>query len=111
MLNTTSPSPLLLADVESCVRVFRKDGHSILENAINLNRKFRDAISNLPQVEIANFDESFASDPTKTIFKIRGLTGFEVSDYLDVVRINIEKATLKCCVVTCHNNITESDVD
>jgi arginine decarboxylase len=26
LLNTTSPSPLLLADVESCVRVFRKEG-------------------------------------------------------------------------------------
>jgi len=27
LLNTTSPSPLFLADVESCVRVFRKEGH------------------------------------------------------------------------------------
>jgi hypothetical protein len=44
-------------------------------------------------VELGNFEDSFASDPTKTIFKIRGVSGFEVSDYLDVLRINIEKAT------------------
>jgi arginine/lysine/ornithine decarboxylase len=45
------------------------------------------------------------------VFKIRGLTGYEVSDYLDKVRINLEKATQRCCVVTCHINITEADVD
>jgi hypothetical protein len=44
-------------------------------------------------VELGNFDDSFASDPTKTVFKIRGLSGFEVSDYLDALRINLEKAT------------------
>lgn len=111
LLNTTSPSPLLLADVESCVRVFKKEGEELLEHAINLNKKFRNSLARLPQVEISNFEDTFAADPTKTIFKIKGLTGFEVSDYLDKVRINIEKATQKCCVVTCHINISEQDVD
>jgi ribosomal protein S3AE len=82
-----------------------------LDHAITLNKKFRDALSRLPQVEIADFKESFASDPTKTIFKIKGLSGFEVADHLDKLRINIEKATERCLVVTCHCNITESDVD
>ena len=31
LLNTTSPSPLLLADVESCVRVLKKDGDLIID--------------------------------------------------------------------------------
>jgi arginine/lysine/ornithine decarboxylase len=41
LLNTTSPSPLLLADVESCVRVMKTDGAMIIDKAINLNNKFR----------------------------------------------------------------------
>jgi arginine decarboxylase len=111
LLNTTSPSPLLLADVEGCVRTFRKEGQQLLDHAISLNKKFRDAIARLPQVELADFSASFAADPTKTVFKIRGLTGFEIADHLDKVRINLEKATQRCCVVHVHSSITESDVD
>lgn len=48
LLNTTSPSPLLLADVESCVRVLRKEGNVIIDRAINLSKKLRDSISKLP---------------------------------------------------------------
>jgi arginine decarboxylase len=51
LLNTTSPSPLLLADVESCVRTLDKDG-GIIDRAINLNKKLRDSISKLPSVII-----------------------------------------------------------
>ena len=45
------------------------------------------------------------------MIKIRGLTGHELSDILDALRINIEKSTQKCIVVTCHINITEEDID
>jgi arginine/lysine/ornithine decarboxylase len=55
LLNTTSPSPLLLADVEGCVRIFRKEGQQLLDHAMTLNKKFRDAISRLPQVILADF--------------------------------------------------------
>jgi hypothetical protein len=34
-----------------------------------------------------------------------------VTDLLDTMRINIEKSTQKCIVVTTHINITEEDVD
>ena len=44
LLNTTSPSPLLLADVESCVRTLAKDGKSIIDRAISLNNKLKSAI-------------------------------------------------------------------
>ncbi len=43
LLNTTSPSFLLLADVESCVRTLDKDG-GIIDRAINLNKKLCDSI-------------------------------------------------------------------
>ena len=39
LLNTTSPSPLLLADVESCVRVMSKEGNLHTDRSIDLNRK------------------------------------------------------------------------
>lgn len=48
LLNTTSPSPLLLADVESCVRVLKKDGNTIINRAIDHARKLRESLSNLP---------------------------------------------------------------
>ncbi len=111
LLNTTSPSPLLLADVESCVRTLVSDGKSIIDRAIFLNNKLRQAISKLPAVTIGTFEGSFKSDPTKTIIKIRGLTGHELSDILDTMRINIEKSTQKCIVVTTHINITDEDVE
>ncbi len=50
-------------------------------------------------------------DPTKTIFKIKGLTGYKVEQLLDGLRINLEKATKQCCVITCHINIIEEDID
>lgn len=82
----------------------------IIDRAINLNKKLRDSISQLPSVTVAEF-EGFKADPTKTVIKIKGLTGHELSDILDTMRINIEKSTQKCIVVTTHINITEEDVD
>jgi arginine decarboxylase len=110
LLNTTSPSPLLLADVESCVRVLKKDGTAIIDRAIQLNSKLRESVSLMPSVIVGEF-EGFKCDPTKTVIKIKGLTGHEVSDILDTMRINVEKSTQKCIVITTHINITEEDVD
>lgn len=110
LLNTTSPSPLLLADVESCVRTLRKDDGMIIDRAINLNKKLKDSLRGLPAVTVGDFTD-FKADPCKTVLKIRGLTGHEVSDILDTMRINVEKSTEKCIVITTHINITEEDVD
>jgi arginine/lysine/ornithine decarboxylase len=88
-----------------------KDGKSIIDRAISLNNKLKSVISKLPAVTVGSFDGHFKSDPTKTIIKIRGLTGHELSDILDTMRINIEKSTQKCIVVTTHINITDEDVE
>lgn len=76
-----------------------------------MNKKLKAALSQLPQIILGSFDELYESDPTKTIFKMKGLSGHDVGDLLDAKRINIEKTTNKCCVVTCHANITEQDID
>lgn len=109
LLNTTSPSPLLLADVESCVRTLKED-EGIIDRAIRLNTKLKQSVSKFPAVTVGEF-ENFKADPCKTIIKIRGLTGHQLSDILDVMRINVEKSTQKCIVVTTHINILEDDVD
>jgi arginine/lysine/ornithine decarboxylase len=49
--------------------------------------------------------------PLKTVIRIKGLSGHDLSDILDSMRINIEKSTQKCIVVTTHINILEEDVD
>lgn len=110
LLNTTSPSPLLLADVESCVRTLKKDGGMIIDRAIQLNKKLKDEVASLPGVVVGDF-EGFKADPMKTVLKIRGLSGHELADILDAMRINIEKSTQKCIVITTHVNITEEDVE
>jgi hypothetical protein len=53
----------------------------------------------------------FEADPCKTIIKIRELSGHELSDILDVMRINAEKSTQKFIVIRKHINILEDDVD
>ncbi len=40
-----------------------------------------------------------------------GLKGDELYKLLDEERINVEKYTLKSCLVTIHINIIEEDVD
>jgi arginine decarboxylase len=110
LLNTTSPSPLLLADVESCVRVMNQDGPMILDRAITMNKRLQAAVSQLPSVTVGTF-EGYRADPTKTVLKVRGLSGHELSDLLDTMRINVEKSTEKCIVITTHINILDEDVD
>ena len=44
LINTTSPSPLMLADVESCVRTMKKDGDLIIDHAINLSKKLKESL-------------------------------------------------------------------
>jgi arginine/lysine/ornithine decarboxylase len=48
LLNTTSPSPLLLADVESCVKAFREQGESLIDAAIARNNRIRERLARLP---------------------------------------------------------------
>lgn len=56
LLNTTSPSPLLLADVESSVRALNKDGNMIIGKAIELNQKLQSSLARLPQVVLGKFE-------------------------------------------------------
>lgn len=82
----------------------------IIDRAIQLNKKLKDEVASLPGVVVGDF-EGFKADPMKTVLKIRGLSGHELADILDAMRINIEKSTQKCIVITTHVNITEEDVE
>ena len=64
----------------------------IIDRAITLNKKLKDSISKLPSVIIGEF-AGFKSDPTKTVIKIKGMTGHELTEILDIMRINVEKST------------------
>ena len=77
---------------------------------MNLSKKLKDSLRGLPAVTIGEF-EGFKVDPLKTVLKIKGLSGHEVADILDTMRINVEKSTQKCIVITTHINISEEDVD
>ena len=96
-----------MADVESCVRTLKED-EDIIDHAIRLNNKLKESVSKFPDVTVGEF-ENFKADPCKTI--IRGFSGHELSDILDVMRINAEKSTPKCIVITTHIYIMEDEVD
>jgi len=55
LLNTTSPSPFLLAELESCVR-FLKHDENIINQAISMNKRLREHISKLPGVTVSEID-------------------------------------------------------
>ncbi len=44
LLNTTSPSPLILADTESCVAAMVNEGEEKISAAIEMNNYFRERI-------------------------------------------------------------------
>ena len=92
------------------MRTLKEDDGIIIDRAMNLSQKLKDSLRGLPAVTIGEF-EGFKADPLKTVLKIKGLSGHEVADILDIMRINVEKSTQKCIVITTHINITEEDVD
>jgi arginine/lysine/ornithine decarboxylase len=97
-----------VADVESCVRTLKED-EGIIDRVIRLNNMLKESVSKFPAITMGEF-ENFEADPCKTIIKIPGLSGHELSDILDVMRINIEKSTPKCIVIITHINILKDDV-
>jgi len=95
MINTTSPSPYLLFDIEGNVRTWIFEGQQILRESDRLRKLLKDLltkdsrISNLEIREVADGE----ADMTKIVIKIHGMTGSEVYHNLDEKRINIEKYT------------------
>jgi hypothetical protein len=95
MINTTSPSPYLLFDIEGNIRTWKAEGQHILRECDRLRKLLKDLLTEdrgIKNMEIREIEEGEA-DMTKIVIKIHGMTGSEVYHVLDEKRINIEKYT------------------
>jgi len=86
---STSASSLLLASIDAARRQFQPDGEELLGRAIERAHRLREAITQLPGLDLMGEDVTggpgaFAFDPTHVTFDVvgLGLTGFSADDWL-----------------------------
>src|SRR4051794_32075244 len=97
---STSASALLLSSIDAARRQFQRDGEVLLGRAIDHAQRLRQAIEQLPGLDLMGDDivgrpGAFSFDPTHVTFDTVGLgmTGFSAADWLRQHRgIHIELA-------------------
>ena len=78
LINTTSPSFPLLASIEATVNyLFSKDGQKQIDNLVKNINELKKAFEGNLKIEFCNFN-----DISKILVKIKGLSGFDLSDIL-----------------------------
>ena len=86
MVQTTSPSVLILASIDSARRQMALDGETLLERAIALASEARARLQALPGIRVLDADRLgvAAFDLTKLVIDVDGLemTGYEAEDAL-----------------------------
>lgn len=100
LLQTTSPSYILMASLDCARRQIATEGTKLLEYAIDLSNYTRDEINKIPGFycfgkEIIGTPGSFSIDPTKLTISCRelGITGYELERILaDDYHIQMELA-------------------
>lgn len=78
LINTTSPSYPIIASIEAVIEyLFSNDGKNKIKNLVENITEFKNAFKNFEDIEICTFN-----DTTKIMAKIKGLSGFDLSDIL-----------------------------
>src|SRR3954463_1629937 len=85
---STSASALLISSIDAARRQFVHEGEEILGKAIDRSRRLREALSELPGIdlltdEVVGTPGAFDFDPTHVTFDVigLGLTGFAAADW------------------------------
>src|SRR3954469_15914226 len=95
---STSASALLLSSIDAARHQFVHEGEEILGKAIDRSLRLREALSELPGIDVLSDDVlgspgAFDFDPTHVTFDVigLGLTGFAAADWLrEEQRIHVE---------------------
>ncbi|MFX4262898.1 aminotransferase class I/II-fold pyridoxal phosphate-dependent enzyme [Pelotomaculum propionicicum] len=87
LLQTTSPSYLLMASLDLARRMMSLQGGDIMEKALDLARGLRDRLAAIENLRVLTGDclpENCALDSTKLVISVRGLglTGYQVNGLL-----------------------------
>jgi len=87
IINTTSPSYLILASIEGAIEHLNSNhGHKKIEDLLKNIDKFK---HNLSKYKKFRFLDKNNSDKTKILMSMEGITGFELAEALET-RFNIE---------------------
>jgi arginine decarboxylase len=112
MVNTTSPSAMILASIDACRRQMALYGESLLDKVIELANRARDAISGFPGISVLNPDRLGvpAYDLTKLVIDVHGLgiSGFEAEDILRN-RFCIQPESSDLVGVVCFFTVGDTD--
>ncbi|SHJ66465.1 aminotransferase class I/II-fold pyridoxal phosphate-dependent enzyme [Parasporobacterium paucivorans] len=93
---TSSPSYLLMAGIDRCIRMMSQEGKPLFDKYSDTLLKYRSKIKELKNIRLFDGEQSFAYDPSKILLSVRGtgMTGTELSDLLrDKYNIQMEMAS------------------
>jgi arginine decarboxylase len=104
VLQSTSPSSLLLASLDSARAQMAAQGESLWAQAIEVAEKIRQWLRSIPGVRCLGADElrsvAYAWDPTRLILGCEGISGLELAAALRMqFGIQVEMADAHYCVV------------
>lgn len=91
LVQSTSPSYLLMASLDVARRELALRGHRMWERAIALAAQARETLAQLPGIAVAEYP---GMDPTRLIIDVRGrgLTGYQAAEQLWQHRVAVELA-------------------
>lgn len=119
MLQTTSPSNLMLASIDVARKELAINGEKMLKNAVKLANYAKASLNKIKGVKVADKDYfkangCFNQDPTKLVIKVNeiGLSGFEVYKKLkDIYKIQLELAESNVVLAIISIGTTTKDID
>lgn len=83
LINTTSPSYPILASIEGCINYLTVASAKLkIEMLIKNITIFKKELEETGEYEFLNDKENFKIDPTKIFIKLKGVSGYELDDYL-----------------------------
>jgi lysine decarboxylase len=119
MLQTTSPSNLMLASIDVARKELAINGEKMLKNAVNLSVYAKNKLNKIKGISVADkayFQKrgSYSQDPTKLIIKVNelGLSGFDVYKKIkDVHKVQLELAESNVVLAIISIGTTKADVN
>ncbi|CDW90756.1 arginine decarboxylase [Stylonychia lemnae] len=110
MLGTTTPSPLLICDVEGTVKTFSQNGNNLINDAIKNAWRAKQTFNHIDSIKVFDQD-GVQKDPIKLIIRVKGMGGQQLAKKLHDLNIQVEKVTRKAVLLTVHSLIQESEIE
>lgn len=83
LISTTSPSYPILASIEGCINYLSVDYAKLnIKSLLKNIADFKKELEQTGEFEFLNDNENFKVDPTKLFIKLKGVSGFELDDFL-----------------------------